>query len=146
VDSGFIKDGFLGKMGSSGVKEPHHIGTSGFFDKKRPRFHRAATSFFAVEDKTSCDLHVILEEYLLTFYFQYSHEMVQKLKKKNPEAVALGRLGGMKGGKARAKKLSAKLRSEIAKKASSARMIKISAKRRKEIGRNAIMARWNKRK
>ncbi len=37
--------------------------------------------------------------------------------KKNPAAVALGRLGGLKGGKARAAKLSAKKRSEIAKKA-----------------------------
>lgn len=36
---------------------------------------------------------------------------------KNPAAVALGRLGGLKGGKARAAKLSAKKRSEIAKKA-----------------------------
>jgi len=33
---------------------------------------------------------------------------------KNPAAVALGRLGGLKGGKARAKKLSAKRRKEIA--------------------------------
>jgi hypothetical protein len=33
---------------------------------------------------------------------------------KNPAAVALGRLGGLKGGKARAIKLSAKRRSEIA--------------------------------
>jgi hypothetical protein len=36
---------------------------------------------------------------------------------KNAAAVALGRLGGLKGGKARAKSLSAKERSEIAKKA-----------------------------
>lgn len=36
---------------------------------------------------------------------------------KNPAAVALGRLGGLKGGKARAEKLSKKKRSEIAKKA-----------------------------
>jgi hypothetical protein len=41
--------------------------------------------------------------------------------KKNPAAVALGRLGGLKGGKARAGKLSAKKRSEIAKKAAQAR-------------------------
>jgi len=34
---------------------------------------------------------------------------------KNPAAVALGRLGGLKGGKARAAKLSAQRRSEIAK-------------------------------
>lgn len=40
---------------------------------------------------------------------------------KNPAAVALGRLGGLKGGPARAKKLSKKKRSEIAKKAASAR-------------------------
>lgn len=40
---------------------------------------------------------------------------------KNPAAVELGRLGGLKGGKARAEKLSAKKRSEIAKKAASAR-------------------------
>jgi hypothetical protein len=36
---------------------------------------------------------------------------------KNPHAVALGRLGGLKGGKARADKLTAKRRKEIAKKA-----------------------------
>jgi hypothetical protein len=36
---------------------------------------------------------------------------------KNPAAVALGRLGGLKGGKARAKSLNKKQRSEIAKKA-----------------------------
>lgn len=40
---------------------------------------------------------------------------------KNPAAVALGRLGGQKGGKARAEKLSAKKRTEIAKKAAKAR-------------------------
>jgi hypothetical protein len=36
---------------------------------------------------------------------------------KNPAAVALGRLGGLKGGKARAAKLSAKKRSQIARNA-----------------------------
>ena len=36
---------------------------------------------------------------------------------KNPHAVALGRLGGLKGGKARARKLSARKRKEIARKA-----------------------------
>lgn len=40
---------------------------------------------------------------------------------KNPAAVALGRLGGLKGGKARAKKLTEKQRSEIARKAAKAR-------------------------
>ncbi len=45
-------------------------------------------------------------------------------KKKNPAAVALGRLGGLKGGKARAEKLS--------------------SERRREIARKAVLARWNK--
>ncbi len=40
---------------------------------------------------------------------------------KNPHAVALGRMGGLKGGKARAKKLTKKQRSDIAKKAAKAR-------------------------
>lgn len=44
-----------------------------------------------------------------------------KEPEKNPAAVALGRLGGLKGGVARAKKLSAKKRSEIAKKAALSR-------------------------
>ena len=44
---------------------------------------------------------------------------------KNPAAVVLGRLGGLKGGKARAQKLSAEQRSEIAKKAA---MIRWSTK------------------
>lgn len=40
---------------------------------------------------------------------------------KNPNAVALGRLGGLKGGKARAAKLTAEQRRDIAKKAAAAR-------------------------
>ncbi|MFA5240714.1 MAG: hypothetical protein WC476_13545 [Phycisphaerae bacterium] len=50
-------------------------------------------------------------------------ELVAKAKAegKNPAAVILGRRGGLKGGKARADKLSAKERSEIAKKAAQKR-------------------------
>ncbi|MBX3535531.1 MAG: histone H1 [Xanthobacteraceae bacterium] len=40
---------------------------------------------------------------------------------KNPAAVALGRLGGLKGGKSRAAKLSPEKRKEIAEKAAAAR-------------------------
>jgi hypothetical protein len=40
---------------------------------------------------------------------------------KNPAAVQLGRLGGLKGGPARAKKLTKKQRSEAARKAALAR-------------------------
>ncbi|MBM3476912.1 MAG: hypothetical protein FJX75_26875 [Armatimonadetes bacterium] len=43
---------------------------------------------------------------------------------RNPHAVALGRLGGLKGGKARAQKLTKKRRSEIARKAARARWAK----------------------
>ena len=45
---------------------------------------------------------------------------------KNPAAVALGRLGGLKGGKARAESLSAKWRKEIAKTAAQKRWSKKS--------------------
>jgi hypothetical protein len=47
-------------------------------------------------------------------------------KKKNPHAVALGRVGGKKSGKAR--------------------MEKLTPERRKEIARNAVQARWAKQK
>ncbi len=47
-------------------------------------------------------------------------------KKKNPAAVSLGRLGGLKGGPAR--------------------MAKLSPERRSEIARNAVLARWKKQK
>jgi hypothetical protein len=47
-------------------------------------------------------------------------------KEKNAAAVALGRLGGLRGGKARAERLS--------------------VKQRKEIAQNAALARWRKTK
>ena len=48
-------------------------------------------------------------------------EPSEEKSEKNPAAVALGRLGGLKGGRARAEKLSAKRRKEIAEKAAKAR-------------------------
>lgn len=54
----------------------------------------------------------------------FQEEKQPDLEGKNPAAVALGRLGGLKGGKARAKKLTPKERSEAA--------------------RRAALARWNK--
>ena len=53
--------------------------------------------------------------------------VAQATKVKNPAAVALGRLGGLKGGKARAEKLSAEKRKEIAKKAAQKRWAKSEA-------------------
>ena len=57
-----------------------------------------------------------------------TEEMLEKAAQegKNPAAVVLGRLGGLKGGRARAKKLS--------------------AKRRREIAKNAAQTRWENRK
>ena len=45
----------------------------------------------------------------------------QTTREKNPAAVALGRLGGLKGGKARDLALSKKRKSQIAKQAAAAR-------------------------
>jgi hypothetical protein len=45
----------------------------------------------------------------------------ESTSKKNPAAVALGRLGGLKGGKARAASMTPEKRAEIAKKAAQAR-------------------------
>ena len=45
----------------------------------------------------------------------------EELRGKNPAAVALGRMGGKKGGPARAKKLSAQRRQQIARDAARAR-------------------------
>lgn len=45
---------------------------------------------------------------------------------KNPAAVELGRSGGLKGGKARAEKLSPQRRTEIARTAHGARRVKTS--------------------
>jgi hypothetical protein len=48
-------------------------------------------------------------------------EEAPKKPRKNAAAVALGRRGGLKGGKARAKSLTPQQRAEIAKKAAAAR-------------------------
>ena len=50
-----------------------------------------------------------------------SGEQAEPVPEKNPAAVELGRLGGKKGGAARAKKLNKKRRREIAQKAAEAR-------------------------
>lgn len=48
---------------------------------------------------------------------------------KDPAAVALGRRGGLKGGKARAEKMTPEERSESARKAAAARWAKAQAKK-----------------
>lgn len=59
---------------------------------------------------------------LQTFsYVQQRESIIDEYDGKDPAAVELGRKGGLKGGKTRAKKLTAKERSEIAKKAAKAK-------------------------
>lgn len=55
-----------------------------------------------------------------------AHKITKKAteQEKNPAAVALGRLGGLVGGYARAQKLSTKRKKEIAKRAAKARWSK----------------------
>lgn len=48
-------------------------------------------------------------------------EAAQEAPAKNPAAVALGRMGGLKGGKARARALTPTQRAQIAQKAAHAR-------------------------
>jgi hypothetical protein len=76
---------------------------------KRPSIHRAP------QDESQLAKSIVDE---LTIDFD---EAPPEKPEKNPAAVALGRLGGLKGGEARAAKLSAKRRKEIAKKAAETR-------------------------
>jgi hypothetical protein len=55
--------------------------------------------------------------------------MAQKPGVKNPAAVALGKLGGKRGGKARMKQLSAQERTELARKAANTRWRKTRRKK-----------------
>jgi hypothetical protein len=72
--------------------------------------------------KKSDDINIIAKSIIdLATEESTEKEPSEEVPEKNPAAVALGRLGGLKGGKARAKKLSAKRRKEIAEKAAKAR-------------------------
>lgn len=70
--------------------------------------------------KRSLDLNVLASE-IVKAATEDEPETPAKEDTRNPHAVALGRLGGVKGGKARAEKLTPEQRKEIAKKAARAR-------------------------
>ena len=74
--------------------------------RKKKRDHDFAVNAFRVVQEATKELEP---------------ETEPKTEGKNPHAVALGRLGGLKGGKARASKLTPKQRKEIAQKAAQAR-------------------------
>ncbi len=64
---------------------------------------------------------------------------------KNPHAVALGRLGGALGGRARAQALTAEQRQAIARRAGIARSQMLSRQGRRDLARRAALARWRTR-
>ena len=59
----------------------------------------------------------------MRFFCGFRHKALE-MPKKNPHAVALGKMGGSKGGKRRAAKLTPEERSASAKKAALARWAK----------------------
>jgi len=78
-----------------------------------------------VRKKKSSDVNMLASEIVA----EATHEekpTETPTKEKNPAAVALGRLGGLKGGPARAKRLSSKKRKEIAQNAAKIRWTKNS--------------------
>lgn len=76
--------------------------------KRQKREHDFAVTAFRVVQEATGQSESKLEKPLST-------------EGKNPNAVALGRLGGLKGGKARASKMTPEQRREIAQKAAKAR-------------------------
>lgn len=65
-------------------------------------------------------------------------------KVKNSAAAEFGRIGGLKGGKARMSQLSPEERSALASKAAKAGVRALTAKERSEKARAAVLARWAK--
>jgi hypothetical protein len=77
--------------------------------------------------KIPSDINILASQIVAEVTEELKEEPTQtSAKKKNPAAVALGRLGGLKGGPARAKKLSSMKLKEIAKKAAKTRWSKKS--------------------
>jgi hypothetical protein len=72
--------------------------------------------------KRPSDINILASQIVAETTEELKKESTQtSAKEKNPAAVALGRLGGLKGGPARAKKLSSMKLREIAKKAAKTR-------------------------
>jgi hypothetical protein len=82
--------------------------------------HRKLCNNSFMPDRSSKDNHPLVKAVI--------DELAKPEPKKNPAAVALGRMGGLKGGKARAAKLSPSKRKAIAKRAAKTRWAKTSEK------------------
>jgi hypothetical protein len=74
--------------------------------------------------KKSTDVNVLASQILAEATEQPQDPAPSPAKEKNPAAVALGRLGGLKGGPSRKDRLSKERRIEIAKKAAETRWSK----------------------
>ena len=74
-----------------------------------------------MKKKKTPDVNVTAFQILQAATEEPTEAPTKKKAEKNPAAVALGRLGGLKGGKARAKKLTKDQRKQIARKAASVR-------------------------
>ena len=72
-------------------------------------------------ERSSRDVNVARARVLKEVARRSESSAKTKKKKKNPAAVSLGRLGGLKGGVARAQVLSNEERSDIARRAALAR-------------------------
>lgn len=75
-----------------------------------------------VKKKRPSDINIIASQIIAEATQEKPTDNIQP--EKNPAAVALGRLGGLKGGPARAKKLSSKKRKKIAQEAAMTRWAK----------------------
>lgn len=71
--------------------------------------------------KKQTDINILAAHIVAQTINKEADKPVEAKSEKNPAAVALGRLGGLKGGKARAESLTAKKRKEIAQKAAKIR-------------------------
>ena len=78
-------------------------------------------------NKKSRDINALASEIVSEATREGVPQDIQGESTKNPAAVELGRLGGKKGGKARAEKLTPEQRKEIAQRAAQARWSKKSA-------------------
>jgi len=81
--------------------------------KHKKKEHDFAVTAFRVVQEATGQIEPKLEE-----------TEPKSIEGKNPHAVALGRLGGLKGGKARFQKLTPEQRKDIARKAAHARWAK----------------------
>jgi len=78
--------------------------------------------------------YAYVKSFLLDFVDRARHKARMAKREKNPHAMALGIMGGSKGGKARAARMTPEERSASARKAALARWAKVKkAKEKKEL-------------